>query len=81
MLDFKNFIYKYFNKHVTLLIPVIYMAQHKGVEAKTLRSVRTVMSGAAPLGGTDVERFLNKYEKLITIYIFFDNISKFYFYF
>lgn len=39
---------------------VIYLAQHKSVDETLLKNVRTVMSGAAPLGGTDVERFFKK---------------------
>lgn len=36
---------------------VIYLANEKTVSANDLSTVRTVMSGAAPLGALDVERF------------------------
>lgn len=38
------------------------MAAHKSVKSDSLSSVRTVISGAAPLGAMDVERFYKKWE-------------------
>lgn len=40
---------------------MIYLGHHDGVNSKDLESVRAVMSGAAPLGALDVERFNEKY--------------------
>lgn len=44
------------------LIAVIYLGHHDGVNSKDLQTARIVMSGAAPLGALDVERFYAKYE-------------------
>lgn len=46
----------------TNLIAVIYLGHHDGVNSKDLQTARIVMSGAAPLGALDVERFYAKYE-------------------
>lgn len=42
------------------IFAVIYLASQSSVDRQSLATVRTVMSGAAPLGGSDVERFLLK---------------------
>lgn len=48
---------------VHLVPPIInFLAAHPLVEAKHLTSIRSVMSGAAPIGSSDVDRFLKKYE-------------------
>jgi acyl-CoA synthetase (AMP-forming)/AMP-acid ligase II len=39
---------------------VLFLATHPGVLPKYLLSLRYVMSGAAPLGGSDLERFLKR---------------------
>ena len=39
---------------------VLFLASHPGVLPKYLQSLRHVISGAAPLGGLDVERFLKR---------------------
>lgn len=39
---------------------VLFLANHPSVEPKHLKSVELVMSGAAPLGAADAERFLKK---------------------
>ena len=52
------------NHKATLLhvVPpiLIYLGHHDGVNPKDLESVRVVMSGAAPLGALDVERYFKK---------------------
>lgn len=46
---------------VHLVPPIInFLAGHPLVEAKHLSSIRSVMSGAAPIGASDVDRFLKK---------------------
>lgn len=40
---------------------VLFMADHNMVQTSHLASVRSVLSGAAPIGGLDVERFMKKY--------------------
>ncbi|KAJ8974698.1 hypothetical protein NQ317_015227 [Molorchus minor] len=39
---------------------VLFLAAHPDVKVEYLKSLKTVMSGAAPLGSLDEERFLNK---------------------
>jgi acyl-CoA synthetase (AMP-forming)/AMP-acid ligase II len=39
---------------------VLFLASHPGVLPKYLQSLRYVVSGAAPLGGLDMERFLKR---------------------
>jgi len=39
---------------------VLFLASHPGVLPKYLQSLRHVISGAAPMGGLDAERFLKK---------------------
>lgn len=41
------------------------MAAHASVTSKHLSSVQSIISGAAPLGTTDMERFLEKAGKEI----------------
>lgn len=44
-----------------LVPPIInFMAAHPLVQTKHLTSVRSVMSGAAPIGASDIDRFLKK---------------------
>lgn len=43
-----------------LVFVVIYLGHHDAVNPKDLSTVRCVMSGAAPLGALDAERFLKK---------------------
>lgn len=40
---------------------LIYLGHHDAVNPKDLSTVRCVMSGAAPLGALDAERFFKKY--------------------
>ncbi|KAG8226970.1 hypothetical protein J437_LFUL009521 [Ladona fulva] len=44
------------------LVPplLLFLTTHPGANEKSLQSLRTIMSGAAPLGAMDVERFLHK---------------------
>lgn len=49
------------------LIAVIYLGHHDGVNSKDLETARIVMSGAAPLGALDVERFYAKYESILLL--------------
>lgn len=37
------------------------MADHKVVQSKHFASIQTVLTGAAPIGALDVERFNKKY--------------------
>ncbi|XP_014212779.1 4-coumarate--CoA ligase 1-like [Copidosoma floridanum] len=41
---------------------VIFLSTHKDVSRKHLESIRTVISGAAPLSETDINRFYNKFQ-------------------
>lgn len=47
------------------LVPpiILFLTNHPAVKKEYLDSVRSVMSGAAPIGSSDVERFLTKYSK------------------
>lgn len=42
-------------------VSVLFMADHKLVQSSHIASVRTILSGAAPIGGLDVERLIKKY--------------------
>lgn len=60
-----NSFFKLLDEHqatVLYLAPplVLLLASHPGVRPKHLQSLRHVMSGAAPLGSLDVERFLRR---------------------
>lgn len=46
---------------VHLVPPIInFMTNHPAVEVKHLSSIRSIMTGAAPIGASDVERFIKK---------------------
>ncbi|KAJ3657496.1 hypothetical protein Zmor_009292 [Zophobas morio] len=47
---------------------VLFLAGHPAVTSSDLQSVRTLLSGAAPLGALDEERFLAKAQKDINIF-------------
>lgn len=46
--------------NVFFFFTVIYLGQYDGVNDRDLQTARLVMSGAAPLGALDVERFFVK---------------------
>lgn len=44
---------------------MLFLTAHPDVTSELLQNVRVVTSGAAPLGGTDEDRFLEKANKKI----------------
>lgn len=42
------------------MVIVNFLASHPSIESKHLNSMRTAMSGAAPISNSDVERFMQK---------------------
>lgn len=53
--------------NILFVVPpiVLFLSGSSSVKSSDLQSVRTVFSGAAPLGGLDEEKFLKKAEKHI----------------
>lgn len=49
-----------FSLHFTFFCAVLFLGNSDAVKAEDLISVRNVMSGAAPLGATDIERLHKK---------------------
>ncbi|XP_071441062.1 uncharacterized protein pdgy [Hetaerina americana] len=51
------------------LVPplLLFLTSHPGVSDKTLQHLETIMSGAAPLGAMDVERFSRKVNKQVEV--------------
>ncbi|XP_046383848.1 4-coumarate--CoA ligase 3-like [Ischnura elegans] len=67
----KSFIDGLVDHKVSLLYLVppllLFLTSHPEVNGKTLKHLETIMSGAAPLGAKDVERFTNKVDKQVTV--------------
>lgn len=57
---------KYKPQHLFVVPPIIiFLAAHPSVSSKDLESILSIISGAAPLGASDVERFFEKINREI----------------